>query len=117
MGAEKGHPHKRKRLKNITESVHPYDLQSKQWLREHLYKNIKEVFVGSLRAIETRLGDGFDGYAGLRSEILRLGNDCLRKMHEGLDKVNVEFIPDVIEFKFNNKAKAGEKENESEESD
>jgi hypothetical protein len=102
--------HKRKFLKNIEESTHPYDLKSKSWLRDNLYNNIKSVFVGALRAIETRLGTGFEGYNGLRSEILRLGNDCIRKMHDYLDNVNVEFIPTTVEFKFVNKDKEKGKE-------
>ena len=115
MEPQERHPHKAKRLKDISESTHPYDMKSKQWLRDFLYNEIKAVFVGSLRAIETRLGNGFEGYAGLRSEILRLGNDCIRKMHEGLDRVNVEFIPTTIEFKCGGKAKVRSEENESEE--
>jgi hypothetical protein len=113
MESQERRPHKTKRLKDIAESSHPYDLKSKAWLREHLYNSIKAVFVGSLRAIETRLGDGFEGYAGLRSEILRLGNDCLRKMHEGVNKVNVEFVPDTIEFDCSGEEKAREKKDES----
>lgn len=116
MGVEERNAHKARRLKDIEESRHPYDLKSKEWLREHLYQIIKSVFVGSLRAVETRLGDGFEGYKGLRSDVLRLGNDALRAMHEGLDVVNVEFIPITEEFKCDGREQVRRSKDGSQES-
>jgi hypothetical protein len=96
MGPKKGPPLRRKRLTDIKASEHPYDIRSNDWLRAKLVEEIKKVFVGSLRAVETRLGTGFESFEPLRGEILRLGNDCIREMHKLLDNVNVEFIPRTI---------------------
>jgi hypothetical protein len=96
MGPKKRHPLRRKRLAEIEPSEHPYDIRSKDWLRAHLYEDIKKLFVGALRSVETRLGTGFEGFEGLRSEILRMGNDCIRNMHRYMDSVNVEFVPRTI---------------------
>lgn len=101
MGAKEGntHRHKPKRLADIQPSEHPYDKKSREWLRNQLYNDIKSVFVGALSAIESRLGKGFEAYPDLRGEILRLGNECIRKMHKRLDTVNVECIPEIVEFR------------------
>ena len=89
---------RRKFMHQITPATDTYSKKSKEWLRNILYTEIKEVFVGALRAIETRLGTGFDGYMGLRSEILRIGNDAIRRTHTVLDHINVEHIPQVIKI-------------------
>lgn len=104
MGAKEGnsHRHKPKRLVDIKPSEHPYDQKSREWLRNQLYNDIKAVFVGALSAVESRLGKGFDAYSDLRGEILRLGNECIRKMHRHLDRVNVECIPEIMEIRCEN---------------
>jgi len=96
MGSKKEPIFRRKRLADIKPSEHPYDIKSNDWLRTQLVERIKKVFVGALGAIETRLGTGFESFELLRSDILRLGNDCIREMHKLLDRVNVEVIPRTL---------------------
>ena len=76
-----------------------YSVKSKDYLRFLLYNLVKSTFVGSLRTIETRLGRTFPAFDGIRSEILRIGNDSIRELHNILDRFNVEQVPDVIEFR------------------
>jgi len=90
---------KRKRLKDrkIIDDD-PYLTKSKDHLRYLLYNQIKNVFVGSLSAIENKMGRDFPLYPQLRAEILRLGNNEVRKMHQILDSFNVEAASFVDEF-------------------
>jgi len=76
----------------------PYFLKSKEYMRHFLYNQIKDVFVGSLNAIENKLGKTFPSYPQLRAEILRVGNDKIREMHDLLDSFNIEMVADVEEF-------------------
>jgi hypothetical protein len=91
-------PDIKRKLAQIIEKYDQYSLRSREHLRTLIYTSIKAVFVGSLRAVETRLGDDFPQYSGLRAEILRIGNDAVREMHKYLNKFNVEMIPEVVEF-------------------
>ncbi|RKY43067.1 MAG: hypothetical protein DRP85_00800 [Candidatus Makaraimicrobium thalassicum] len=95
--------HSQRRLKNINHRDEPYFNKSKDYLRLLIYNGIKSVFVGALRAIETRLGKNFPSYPGLRAEILRIGNDAIREAHQYLEKFNVEYIPDKETFNFQGK--------------
>lgn len=76
----------------------PYLNKSKEHLRFLLYNQIKSVFVGSLNAVENKLGKSFPAYDQLRAEILRIGNDRIRDMHEILNDFNVEAISKTNEF-------------------
>ena len=96
-----------KSIRDIKQADDNYSNKSKEWLRERLYQDIKSVFVGALRTIETHLGKGFPAFDSIRSEILGIGNDAVRDMHSAVDSVNVEYIPEVMEF-GNNKAKGKE---------
>lgn len=84
-----------RRLSNIKKLDTPYNNKSREWLRNRLFKDIKSVFVGALREIETRLGKDFPAYEELRSAILRMGNNAVRDMHLAVDNVNVEYIPET----------------------
>jgi hypothetical protein len=63
-----------------------------------VYKSLKGVFTGALRAVETRLGKEFPQYSELRSEILRIGNDAIREMNKCVHHFNIEMIPDTLEI-------------------
>ena len=96
MGTEKKPVSKQRRLIEVKRADDPYSNKSKDWLRDRLLKDIKSVFVGALREIETHLGKGFSAYNDLRGAILRIGNDAVRDMHMAVDTVNVEYIPEQI---------------------
>jgi len=110
MGTEKRQVHKARRISEIEPATDRYSHKSKEWLRDRLYKDIKGVFVGALRAIETRLGNGFPQFEGLRSEILGIGNDAIRDMHSALDTVNVEYVPETVGVEFGQKDKGKDEE-------
>ena len=96
MGTQERPIQPNRRLKEVSKSEDPYAVKSREWLRERLYRDIKSVFVGALREVETRLGTNFPSYAELRGAILRMGNDAIRDMHLAIDTVNVEYIPEQI---------------------
>lgn len=87
---------RQKRLKEVTRADDPYSYKSREWLRARILQDIKSVFVGALREVETHLGKGFPAYNDLRGAILRIGNDAIRDMHLAIDTVNVEYIPEQI---------------------
>ena len=76
----------------------PYLDKSREHLRFLLYNQLKSVFVGSLNAVENKLGKNFPAYSQLRAEILRIGNDKIREMHEMLNEFNIEAISATNEF-------------------
>ena len=95
MASKKTTLSKRPKLSDISRKNDAYSFKSREHLRFLLYNEIKAIFVGSLNAIENRLGKNFEAFAGLRAEILRLGNNAIRNCHEHVDKFNVEMIPDT----------------------
>lgn len=99
---------KRKNLKDrkLIEND-PYLNKSKDHLRYLLYNQIKNTFVGSLSAVENKLGKDFSLYPQLRAEILRVGNNEIRKMHKILDSFNIEAVSFVDEFE-NQEKRQGE---------
>lgn len=106
MGTSKEHLRKKTLKDRKLIEDDPYLSKSKDFLRHSLYNQIKDVFVGSLNAIENKLGKSFPAYPQLRAEILRIGNDKIRDMHNLLDDhFNVEMVVDVEEFDNKNKRK------------
>jgi len=83
----------------------PYLDKSREHLRFLLYNQLKSVFVGSLNAVENKLGKNFPAYSQLRAEILRIGNDKIRDMHEILSEFNIEAISNTSEFSHKEKGK------------
>jgi len=83
----------------------PYLDKSREHLRFLLYNQLKSVFVNSLNAVENKLGKNFPAYHQLRAEILGIGNDEIRKMHEVLDCFNIEAVSNTSEFSHKEKGK------------
>lgn len=96
MGTEERPASRQRRLKEVVRANDPYSHKSREWLRDRLLQDIKSVFVGALREVETHLGKGFPAYNNLRGAILRIGNDAIRDMHLAIDTVNVEYIPEQM---------------------
>lgn len=57
-------------------------------IKKAVETKIKHVFKTSLKSIEIKFGDKFDGYDQMRAEILRVGNNAIRELKE---LVNDEF--------------------------
>lgn len=54
-------------------------------LKAEIERKLKEVFTAALEAIEIRFGTDFDGFKPLRAKILRVGNDAIRDLQDGID--------------------------------
>lgn len=66
-------------------------------LKREVKTKITKVFTGDLSMLEIKFGRDFDGYAELRADILRRGNDAIRYIEELIDaKYNVQRVPDCI---------------------
>lgn len=93
-------------LSKIIKKEDGYSVKSKSMLKSELHKIIKDVFIRSLRCIEIRFGRDFEGFDSLRSEILRTGNDAVRKMETLIEEgYNIESLPDLLVIKCKGKEK------------
>lgn len=74
---------------------------SGQVLNKYIEDSIKNVFIGALSCIEIRFGKDFEGYKEIRADILRKGNDSIRKLHEVIEnRFNIEQIPNIVTVNF-----------------
>ena len=75
--------------------------KSADFLKTYLAQKIKSVFVKALTCVEIRFGQEFDGYAPMRAEILRIGNDAIRECENLIDeRFIIEMTQDLITIKF-----------------
>jgi hypothetical protein len=103
-----------RKLSEIVESHDRYFLKSREYLRTLILRSLKKVFTGALSSIEINLGTEFPQYQMLRSEILRIGNDAIRDMHQYLNKFNIEMIPEVVEVLLSEGKRQGVQNNGTE---
>lgn len=79
---------------------------SPQAIKDAIQTKVKHVFKTSLKCIEIKFGNEFEGYDQMRSEILRVGNNAIRELkeliNEKFDLPEEEFITKV---RFKNKEK------------
>jgi hypothetical protein len=75
-------------------------------INKEVSNQIKRTYITALECIEMRWGTEVEGYNEIRSKILRVGNDAVRKIQEmvygavdvvdkAVDGYNVERIPQV----------------------
>jgi hypothetical protein len=70
-------------------------------LKKVVDKKVRGVFAKALTCIEIKFGKNFEGYAAIRAEILRAGNDAIREIGNFIDeRFIVEMLPDVVTIKF-----------------
>lgn len=101
------------KLNDITKKNDKYSLSSSDNLKRLLEYKIKKVFIGSLKCIEIKFGTNFDGFEQIRKEILRLGNDAIRDLHNSIDSsFNIEQVPDVLTVRFLSKGNDNGEKNE-----
>jgi hypothetical protein len=91
----------RRNMQEIEKKVDMYSIKSANLLKTLVEKEIKGVFKNALRCIEMRFGRDFEGFETIRRDILRSGNDSIRKVSEMIDgNFNVEQIPDIHTINF-----------------
>jgi hypothetical protein len=104
------------KLLSIEKKTDKHSLKSADRLKIIIEKYIKSVFVGALKCVEIKFGKQFDGHDVIRREVLRLGNDAIRELHEIIDNhYNVEELPDVLTITptlFGSKGKRNGEDNE-----
>jgi len=90
------------KMNEIIKQEDSYHLDSADFLKRMVEENVKAVFTKALKCIEIRFGKDFEGYQGIRAEILRSGNDAIRDVSRIVDeRFNVGIIPEVITFRIN----------------
>lgn len=86
-------------MKKVEKRRDTYAIKSAEVLKEKVRKEIKNVFKKALVCVEIKFGKDFDGYAAMRAEILRAGNDAIRNIDTVIDgRFNIESVPDVLTF-------------------
>jgi hypothetical protein len=93
-------------MKKIEKNNEAHAIRSAAVLKSDVAKEITKVFGTALRCIEIKFGRHFEGFEVLRAEILRSGNDSIRKIGDVIDnRYNVEMIPEIVTINFSNKEK------------
>ena len=88
-------------MREIQKKTDRYSYHSAEALKRQVNTSIKDLFKSTLDMIELKFGKDFNGYADLRSKILRTGNNAIRQL-EGLvdDRFNIEMIPEIFTVNF-----------------
>lgn len=88
-------------MNEIQKRTDRYAVQSATNLKAQVAKEVKSVFITALKCIEMKFGRDFDGFEAIRAEILRAGNDAIRRVEDVLDtRYNIEIVPTVIKVQF-----------------